>query len=128
MLILCLFLFFVVTQSNMEWKPKLSKKTNTISSQVIDSTTSPSAALDELSSGLKVQVTSLSDNLSQVSVNANKHVVIPQHLRVPEEDKFNLTFGSFEDGINSPKDFMSEAPIRFFILFIFLILVIDVYA
>lgn len=91
---------------NMEWKPKIQKLKTESSCAIEASSALPSSNENELSSNL-VDATDLSNKLSNVNVHGEQHVIIPQHLRVPEAESMKLTFGSFGDGSESSKEFLS---------------------
>uniref|UniRef100_A0A1D1YWA7 GBF-interacting protein 1 N-terminal domain-containing protein n=1 Tax=Anthurium amnicola TaxID=1678845 RepID=A0A1D1YWA7_9ARAE len=92
------------SQPNMEWRPKSSQKSNNASSGAETGPASPHA---DNSTSSKVEVAALSDKLSDANIFDSKHVIIPQHLRVPEAERAGLTFGSFGSGFDSTKDFTS---------------------
>ncbi|KAJ4958674.1 hypothetical protein NE237_025785 [Protea cynaroides] len=85
------------SQSNMEWKPKSSQK----SSPGVIGTAAPISHLADYSTELKPETAVLQEKLLQVNVSDNQHVIIPPHLRVPEADRTQLTFGSFGAGFDS---------------------------
>lgn len=89
-------------QFTMEWKPKSSQKPAIISPSASGTASAPSSsqADDSIASNL-VDVTNLSKKLSEVNVLEERHVIIPQHLRVPESERTQLTFGSFGTGFDS---------------------------
>ncbi|CAL9748492.1 unnamed protein product [Musa acuminata subsp. burmannicoides] len=88
-------------QTNMEWKPKSTQKPNiAIPGVVVSDSVSPSSA-DNLCITKLVDATELSEKLSKASISENQHVIIPQHLQVPESERTCLTFGSFEAGFDS---------------------------
>ncbi|KAK8967491.1 hypothetical protein KSP40_PGU018764 [Platanthera guangdongensis] len=91
---------------NMEWKPKIQKLKTESSCAIEVSSALPSSNENELSSNL-VDATDLTNKLSHVNVHGEQHVIIPQHLRVPEAEFIKLTFGSFGDGSESSKEFLS---------------------
>ncbi|KAF8393561.1 hypothetical protein HHK36_021805 [Tetracentron sinense] len=94
-------------QPNMEWKPKSSKKSSLISPGLIGNATTPiSPPMDE-SRELKTEAAQLPVKLSRVNIFENHHVIIPQHLRVPEAERTRLTFGSFGVGFDSTQRFAS---------------------
>lgn len=68
-------------QPNMEWRPKSSQ-----SSRVSNSLTNQN----------KTEVAILSESLATSNVSEDQHVIIPEHLRVPDCEKTNLVFGSFD--------------------------------
>lgn len=85
----------------MEWKPKPSPKLGTVSHDV-NETTAPSCA--NVSSGSdREELAGLSEKLSQVNFFGDEHVIIPEHLRVPETEWTQLIFGSFGVGFDSTK-------------------------
>jgi hypothetical protein len=43
-------------------------------------------------------VNSLSDKILQANLHDGEHVIIPEHLRVPEYEQTKLRFGSFTSG------------------------------
>ncbi|XP_043704506.1 GBF-interacting protein 1-like isoform X2 [Telopea speciosissima] len=90
-------------QPSMEWKPKSSKK----SSPGLIGTAAPISPLADSSSLLKSEAAHLQEKLSQVDISDNQHVIIPAHLRVPEADRTQLTFGSFGAGFDSTRSFAS---------------------
>ncbi|KAJ6851726.1 uncharacterized protein M6B38_258480 [Iris pallida] len=94
-------------QSTMEWKPKTSQKP-TVISPIVSAHTRSSCAEDASSSN-PADVSNLSKKLSQVNVleEPERHVIIPQHLQVPESEYTKLTFGSFAAGFDSTKSFSS---------------------
>ncbi|XP_010261966.1 PREDICTED: GBF-interacting protein 1-like isoform X2 [Nelumbo nucifera] len=94
------------SQSNMEWKPKLSQKSNNISHGVIGPVAT-STPMDN-SLDLKSEAADLQEKISKVKIFENQHVFIPQHLRVPEADRTQLTFGSFASGFDSTKSLAPE--------------------
>ncbi|MQM13736.1 hypothetical protein Taro_046664 [Colocasia esculenta] len=102
--IIIILFFDSASQPNMEWRPKSSQKSKVSSS---DTETGPATPHADNSKSSKVEVAALSDKLSEVKVFDNKHVIIPQHLRVPEAERAGLTFGSFGSGFDSAKGFTS---------------------
>ncbi|CAA6664685.1 unnamed protein product [Spirodela intermedia] len=96
------------SQINMEWRPKSSQKSRIVDTGVIEA--GPASSPTENSSNL--EVADLSDRLSEANVFDSKHVIIPQHLRVPEAERAGLTFGSFGSGFDSGKGFQSYAAVE----------------
>lgn len=91
-------------RSNMEWKPKSIQKADVISPGVIG-TASSSPHADGSGSSNPVDVPGLSEKLSQINILETQHVIIPQHLRVPESEHTELTFGSFGADFETTKGF-----------------------
>ncbi|AQK83051.1 Putative DUF1296 domain containing family protein [Zea mays] len=77
-----------------EWKPKLTKKSPTIDAEnSIADAASPSASNCENAN--TTDVNGLPEKLSQANLHEVEHVIIPEHLRVPEYEQTKLRFGSF---------------------------------
>ncbi|XP_020597522.1 GBF-interacting protein 1-like isoform X3 [Phalaenopsis equestris] len=91
----------------MEWKPK-STNVNSISSSEVRccSGVDPSKgkAREAISCSLNVSESMVSDiskkvpNLEDLRISDTQHVIIPDHLQVPESERTGLSFGSF--GLN----------------------------
>ncbi|XP_008658956.1 uncharacterized protein [Zea mays] len=83
-----------------EWKPKSTKKSPTIDADnSIADATSPSASNCESANTLNVN--ELPEKISQTNLHEVEHVIIPEHLRVPEYEQTKLRFGSFTSGLDS---------------------------
>ncbi|WOL20185.1 hypothetical protein Cni_G28988 [Canna indica] len=87
-------------QSNMEWKPKAIQKSNIVIPGAAGTDSGAPSCSENLISTKQVDVTGLSEKFSKVSTSENEHVIIPQHLQVPESERAHLTFGSFEVGFD----------------------------
>jgi hypothetical protein len=84
-------------QPTKEWKPKSTKKlSTTCADNGVADAVSPSASNTENANALEVN--SLSDKILQANLHEVEHVIIPEHLRVPEYDLTKLRFGSFMSG------------------------------
>lgn len=68
-------------QPNMEWRPKSSQS---------------SRASNSLTNQNQTEVAILSESLAKSNVSDDQHVIIPEHLRVPDSEKTSLVFGSFD--------------------------------
>ncbi|XP_042512042.1 uncharacterized protein LOC122087109 isoform X2 [Macadamia integrifolia] len=90
-------------QPNMEWKPKSSQKSN----PGVIGTAAPISPSANNSSELKSEAAHLQDKILRVNISDDEHVIIPPHLRVPEADRTQLTFGSFGAGLDSMRGFVS---------------------
>ncbi|XP_031497799.1 GBF-interacting protein 1-like isoform X1 [Nymphaea colorata] len=89
--------------TNMEWKPKSLSQKQTTSTPVVEATsTSTSSGADSLVRR-QVEVNHLSEKLSEANIGPYQHVIIPDHLRVPEADLTRLTFGSFGTVLDANK-------------------------
>ncbi|CAN6319648.1 unnamed protein product [Urochloa humidicola] len=76
---------------HLEWKPK---------------SMSPSCANHDVSvvppgvDGNQADLSGLSKKLSQANVSQDEHVIIPEHIRVPDSERTHLIFGTFESKID----------------------------
>ncbi|KAF8783935.1 hypothetical protein HU200_000109 [Digitaria exilis] len=83
-----------------EWKPKSTKKSPTTDADnSVADAVSPSASNTENANA--PDVNALSDELSHANLHEVEHVIIPEHLRVPEYEQTKLRFGSFMSGFDS---------------------------
>ncbi|KAG6516043.1 hypothetical protein ZIOFF_026490 [Zingiber officinale] len=94
---------FAAMQVNMEWKPKSTRKPNIDVPATYGTVSAAPSSADNSISSKVIDVTGLSKNLSKLSILENQHVIIPQHLQVPESELARLTFGSFEVGFDTNK-------------------------
>ncbi|KAM1011036.1 hypothetical protein ACFX13_047179 [Malus domestica] len=82
------------SQPNKEWKPKSSQKASSNSPGVIGTPTksvSPASGDPQVSES---EAAKLQDKLALVNIYDNCNVVIAHSIRVPDSDRFQLTFGS----------------------------------
>ncbi|KAI3979371.1 hypothetical protein MKX01_001563 [Papaver californicum] len=82
--------------ANKEWKRKSSQKSSVANPGVIGKTSTFVAPSPKNSAGLTKEAVDLQEKLPEVNVFENQHVIIPEHLRVPEADRSHLTFGTFD--------------------------------
>uniref|UniRef100_A0A804LLP9 Uncharacterized protein n=1 Tax=Zea mays TaxID=4577 RepID=A0A804LLP9_MAIZE len=73
---------------HLEWKPK----------SVSPSTAAPPGAPSPVDDGSKTEVSALSKKLSHANVS-HEHVIIPEHIRIPDSERTHFIFGSFESEI-----------------------------
>lgn len=90
----------VASQPNKEWKPKSSQKPSSNSPGVIGTPTKSVSSPDN-SKVSESEAAKLQDKLSRVNVYDNSNVVIAQNIRVPDSDRFRLTFGSLGTELDS---------------------------
>ncbi|KAM1060180.1 hypothetical protein TB1_024126 [Malus domestica] len=89
------------SQTNKEWKPKSSQKPSSNSPGVIGT---PTKSISPASGDSKVsesEAAKLQDKLALVNVYDNCNVVIAESIRVPDSDRFQLTFGSLGTELDS---------------------------
>ncbi|KAM0936256.1 putative GBF-interacting protein [Dioscorea sansibarensis] len=96
------------TQPNMEWKPKTTQKPSLSNEEVHEIPSLSSSDADGSVRSSEVDATGLSNKVAQVNISRVEHVIIPHHLRVPESERLQLTFGSFESGFQLSKDVTSS--------------------
>ncbi|KAL6285415.1 hypothetical protein ACE6H2_009805 [Prunus campanulata] len=89
------------SQPNKEWKPKSSQKPSSNSPGVIGTPTKSVSSPSDNSKVSESEVTKLQDKLSRVNIYDNSNVVIAQNIRVPDSDRFQLTFGSLGTELDS---------------------------
>ncbi|KAF7814076.1 GBF-interacting protein 1-like isoform X1 [Senna tora] len=87
-----------VSQPNKEWKPKSSQKSS--SNPGVIGTPKKTA---EISKDIESSTEMLQDKLSQVSICENQNVIIAPHIRVPETDRCQLTFGTIGTELDSSR-------------------------
>ncbi|TKY64289.1 dentin sialophosphoprotein isoform X1 [Spatholobus suberectus] len=95
-----------VSQHNKEWKPKSSQKSNSNNPGVIGTPKKAAASASppaENSGDLESDTAELQDKFSQVNIYENQNVIIAQHIRVPETDRCQLTFGTIGTELDSSK-------------------------
>ncbi|XP_062211515.1 uncharacterized protein LOC133912678 isoform X2 [Phragmites australis] len=80
---------------HLEWKPK-SISPSAINHEV---NVAPSGAPSPVD-GNQVEVACLSKKLSRANLSKDEHVIIPEHIRVPDSKKTHLIFGSFESKVD----------------------------
>ncbi|KAK7255677.1 hypothetical protein RIF29_29094 [Crotalaria pallida] len=90
-----------VSQHNKEWKPKSSKKPSSNSPGVIGTPKKAASPIAENSEDIVSNTEELQDKLSQVNIYENQNVIIAQHIRVPENDRCRLTFGTIGTELDS---------------------------
>lgn len=120
------------SQPNKEWKPKSSQKPSSNSPGVIGTPTKSASPPADDSKVSESEAAKLQDKLARVNVYENCNVVIAQNIRVPESDRFQLTFGSlgteFDSTGNTVNGFQAgateelnrEPPARYVLVFLLL--------
>lgn len=89
------------SQPNKEWKPKSSQKPSSNSPGVIGTPTKSVSSPSDNSKVSESEAANLQDKLSRVNIYDNSNVVIAQNIRVPDSDRFRLTFGSLGTELDS---------------------------
>lgn len=117
---LIMHIFHPAVGANKEWKPK-STHTNSAQASGTPGTSDVSTVVEAVSESLPVlsENTSLKleKKLDELQLSDRQHVIIPNHLQVPESERHGLNFGSFESSFNlsisfanGPVSDMSIAP------------------
>ncbi|KAG8094208.1 hypothetical protein GUJ93_ZPchr0012g20480 [Zizania palustris] len=97
------------TQPAKEWKPKSTKKfPNTDADNIGTDVITPSVSNTDKPNVLDENA--LCDKISQACIHEMEHVIIPEHLRVPEYEQTGLRFGSFLLGSGLEQEPNSESP------------------
>lgn len=90
---------------NKEWKPKANQKPVGQNPGVIGTPTKSQARRPvDNSINLESEAAKLQDKLSHIHISESHNVIIPDHIRVPETDRCQLTFGSFVQEFNSSRN------------------------
>ncbi|XVF27027.1 hypothetical protein REPUB_Repub14bG0071200 [Reevesia pubescens] len=93
-------------QHNKEWKPKSSQKSSVNNPRVIGTPKKSASPPADDAKDLDSETAKLQDKFAQVNIYENENVVIAQHIRVPENDRRRLTFGSFGVEFDSSRNFL----------------------
>ena len=91
-------LWYIAFFPSKEWKPKTSQKP-VPSPGVIGSPVKSASKTADDAKNSDEQLDVLENKLLQVTIHESQNVIIAQHIRIPENDRCTLTFGSF--GIES---------------------------
>ena len=96
---------------NKEWKPKSIQKPVGHNPGVIGTPTKSQACrpADNITK-LESEAVKLQDKLSHVHISETQNVIIADHIRLPETDRCQLTFGSFVQEFSSS---MNSEPAAF---------------
>lgn len=65
-----------------------------------------SPALD--AKDVEPEAAKMQDKVAQLNIHENQNVIIAQHIRVPETDRCQLTFGSFGTEFGSMRNLLNE--------------------
>lgn len=92
--------------SNKDWKlksidrnsPPVSGVIGTSTNNIKSSEASISSVQSPSSAKLEDQAAKLQEKLEELNVRDDLHVIIPNHLQVPEADRTGISFGSFVAG------------------------------
>lgn len=85
--------FNAAPQPNKEWKPKSSQKPR--SPGVIGSPKKSASPSANGTKNVESELAKAQDKVTRLGIHENQNVIIAQHIRVPETDRCQLTFGSF---------------------------------
>ncbi|XVE51887.1 hypothetical protein DITRI_Ditri02bG0077000 [Diplodiscus trichospermus] len=95
-------------QHNKEWKPKSSQKSSLNNPGVIGTPKKSASPPVDDPKDLDSKTAKLQDKFSRVNFHEIENVVIAQNIRVPENDRHRLTFGSFGVEIDSERNYVSS--------------------
>ncbi|XP_008797741.2 GBF-interacting protein 1-like isoform X4 [Phoenix dactylifera] len=89
--------------ANKEWKPKSTHR-NSAQASGTPGTSDVSTVVEAVSESLPVlsedTALKLEKKLDELQLLDRQHVIIPNHLQVPESERHGLSFGSFESSFN----------------------------
>lgn len=117
-LIRFIMFFFTAAGSNKEWKPKPSNTINkgsgsasvsessAISAEAIGQLPSVSKVLDSEEATFKLQ-----KKLEDLNLPPRQHVILPNHILVPDSEKSKFSFGSLGVTFGSLECEKSSAPL-----------------
>ncbi|KAF2556299.1 hypothetical protein F2Q68_00017801 [Brassica cretica] len=102
---------------NKEWKPKPIQKSVGHNPGVIGTPAKSQACRsDDISLNLESEAVKVQDKLSHVHISESQNVIIADHIRVPETDRCQLTFGSFvqefSSSVNSESAFQESCSLE----------------
>ncbi|KAJ6839306.1 GBF-interacting protein 1-like [Iris pallida] len=99
-----------------EWKPKATNVKPAQASEMLgtsdvelitgEAATGPAPVLSSLAS--EDSATKLHSKLEELQVSDSKHVIIPNHLQVPESERTGLSFGSFDANFGLSTSFVND--------------------
>ncbi|KAL8153438.1 hypothetical protein V2J09_011198 [Rumex salicifolius] len=78
-----------------EWRPKSSQMVKVSTAGVVGTPLKSASLSSDNSKIQKADPSLLHEEISEVSIEQVQNVIIAQHIRVPENDRCRLTFGSF---------------------------------
>ncbi|GFY97187.1 dentin sialophosphoprotein, putative [Actinidia rufa] len=97
------------SQHNKEWKPKSSQRSSLNSPGIIATPAKSVLHPNENPKDSETDAVQVQDKSSRVNNYENRNVIIAEHIRVIESDRYRLTFGSFGTEIDSSRDFVSDS-------------------
>ncbi|PSS18094.1 A-agglutinin anchorage subunit like [Actinidia chinensis var. chinensis] len=97
------------SQRNKEWKPKSSQRSSLNSPGIIKTPAKSVLHPNENPKDSETDAVQVQDKSSRVNNYENRNVIIAEHIRVIESDRYRLTFGSFGTEIDSSRDFVSDS-------------------
>ncbi|XVF86867.1 hypothetical protein PTKIN_Ptkin18bG0076100 [Pterospermum kingtungense] len=94
-------------QPSKEWKPKSSQKSSVNNNPGVTGIPKKSASpTADNAKDLDLETAKVQEKFSQVNIYENENVIIAQSIRVPENDRHRLTFGSFGVEFDSSRNFV----------------------
>lgn len=112
--------------SNKEWKPKPTTANVPLGSGAAGSSGSPNASVEASTQSRAVSsvldseeaTSKLQKKLEELHLPPHQHVIIPNHIHVPESERTKLSFGSFDASfgvtsscISGPESDKSSTPV-----------------
>lgn len=101
-----IFYLNAASQPVKEWKPKSVPKSNFNSPDILG--TPPKCVSSSLNSAKEIsdEAVKFPDRLSGLNIHESQNVIIAQHIRVPDSDRSQLIFGSFDKEFDSSRNFV----------------------
>ncbi|KAI3414861.1 uncharacterized protein J3R85_015784 [Psidium guajava] len=94
-----------VSQPIKEWKPKSSQRSSNSNPGIIGTPPKSAALTDKNCKRVDPQVANMPEKFSRLNILEAQNVIIAQHIRVPDADRCQLTFGSFGVDFETSRNF-----------------------
>ncbi|KAI4378594.1 hypothetical protein MLD38_016053 [Melastoma candidum] len=88
---------------NKEWKPKPSNQNVSLRSETIPNAINPAVQTKESSSIQVMEETKLQKKMEGLNLPQRPPVILPRHIHIPETEKINFSFGSFDASFSTIK-------------------------
>ncbi|KAF8025743.1 hypothetical protein BT93_F2546 [Corymbia citriodora subsp. variegata] len=96
-----------VSQPIKEWKPKSSQRPTNSNPGIIGTPPKSAAPTDKNFKRVDSQVANMPEKFAHLNIHEAQNVIIAQHIRVPDAERCQLTFGSFGVDFDTSRNFAS---------------------